>query len=151
MSLLSQPGGIVAMFPGGAVGMFGPRGFTRMPAVAAILDEYEVGDPCADLVTFLDLPRSAAVRLLKLLPANQADVAAQGAPSFADLIAATRRCATARFTGVRITPRRLDERILLDAVTISGDDVTPACRRRLEALQPVRLEVTERRLTARWT
>ena len=151
MSLLSQPGGIVAMFPGGAVGMFGPRGFTRMPAVSAILDEYEVGDPCADLVAFADLPRTDAVRLLKLLPANQAEVAAQGAPSFADLIAATRRCPTARFTGVRITPRRLDERIVLDAVSISGDDVTPARRRRLEALHPGRLEVTEHGITASWT
>jgi hypothetical protein len=151
MSLLSQPGGIVAMFPGGAVGMFGARGFTRMPAVAGLLDEYEVSDPCADLVAFADLPRADAVRLLKVLPANQADVAAQGAPSFSELIAATRRCSTARFAGVRITPRRLDERIVLDAITICGAEVTPACRRRLESLHPVGLEVTEDKLTARWT
>lgn len=150
MSLLSQPGGIVAMFPGGAVGMFGARGFTRMPAVAEILDDYEVGDPCADLVAFADLPRADAVRLLKLLPDNQADVAAQGAPSFSELIAATRRCSTARFAGVRITPRRLDERIVLDAVTVCGAETTPARRRRLEALHPVRLEMTEGTLTASW-
>jgi hypothetical protein len=150
MSLLSQPGGIVAMFPGGAVGMFGPRGFTRMPEVAAILDAYEVGDPYADLVAFADLPRAEAVRLLELLPVNQADVAASDAPTFAELLAATRRCATARFTGVRVAPRRLDERIVLDALSIAGDDVTPARRRRLAALNPVSLAVTEHLLVARW-
>lgn len=150
MSLLSQPGGIVAMFPGGAVGMFGPRGFTRMPEVAAILDPYEVGDHHADLVAFADLPRSDAVRLLKLLPVNQADVAASDAPTFAALLAATRRCATARFAGVRVAPRRLDERIVIDAVSLAGEDATPARRRRLEALNPASLEVTEHRLVARW-
>jgi hypothetical protein len=67
------------------------------------------------------------------------------------LIAATRRCSTARFAGVRVTPRRFDERIVLDAVTICGAEVTPARRRRLDALHPVWLEVTEGRLTASWT
>ncbi len=121
MSLLSQPGGIVAMFPGGSVGMFGPRGFTRMPEVAAILDPYEVGDPYADLVAFADLPRAEAVRLLKLLPANQADVAASDAPTFAELLAATRRCDCALHRGAGRA-----------------------------ALNPESLEVPEHLLVARW-
>ena len=115
-----------------------------------MLDPFEAGDPAADIIGFSGLPRAEAVRLLALLPANQADVAAPGAPTFAQLLSLTRRCATARFDGFRLSSRRFDERIVLDSVTFSGDDVTPARRRRLAALQPTTLEERDHLLVARW-
>jgi hypothetical protein len=150
VSLLSQPGGIVAVFPGGAVGVYGPRGFTRRPEVADVLDPFELGDPAGDLVELSGIPVRDAALLLALLPANQADVAAPGAPSFAALLAAARGWATATFGGFRVAPRRFDERIVLDSLTLSGDDVTPARRRRLLDLAPSTLEAHDHLLVARW-
>jgi len=150
MSLLSQPGGIVAVFPGGAVGVYGPRGFTRRPEVTDVLDPFEVGDSTADLVDFHGMPAHDAALLLALLPVNQADVAAPGAPSFAALIEAAGGWATATFGGFRVSLRRFDERVVLDSLTLSGDDVTPARRRRLSALAPSTLDVHDHLLVARW-
>jgi len=150
MSLLSNVDGIVGVFPGGGVGMYGPTGFTRRPGVVAILDRYELDDRDADVVTFEGLPHRAAERLLVALPDNQEHVSARRGPSFRELLDLTAGCPSVRFSGFRVSARRFDERIVLDGFEMVSNDVTDALRVRLHYRHPVLQVDDELSLTARW-
>ena len=150
MSLLASPGGIVAVFPGGGVGLFGPTGFTRRPAVATLLAPYEVDDPDGDVVTFDGLPRRTAAALLGVLPTNQGEVGTGDAPSFRELLDLTLRCPSARFRGYRASPRRFDERIALDGFVVRRKEMTAAVRARVDLLGPCEVTDDGRTVTVRW-
>jgi hypothetical protein len=150
MGLLSNLDGIVEVFPGGGVGMYGPTGFTRRSAVSAILDRYELDDPDADVVTFEGLPHAAAQRLLRVLPPNQQHVSARRGPSFQEMIDLTASCPSTCFSGFRVSARRFDERIVLDGFDMLRADVSDALRVRLHYRHPA-LEVDDEiSLAARW-
>ena len=150
MSLLASPGGIIAVFPGGGVGLFGPTGFTRRPAVAALLRSYERDDPDGDVVTFDGLPRRAAAKMLALLPANQGDVGAGDAPSFRELLDLLCECPSARLHGYRTSSRRFDERVALDGFTVRRKEMTASVSERLDALAPCSIHDDGRLVTVRW-
>ena len=151
MSLLSSPGGMVAVFPGGGAGVYGPTGFTRRPGVAAILAPYELDDPDGDVVAFDGLPHYAAAQLLSVLPLNQGEVAAANGPSFRELLELTASCPSARFSGYRVSPRRFDERVALDGFVVHAKDVTDALRIRLHHRGPCLQVETGFELAVRWS
>jgi len=150
MRLLANLDGIVGVFPGGGVGMYGPTGFTRRPGVLAILDRYEIDDPEADIVAFEGLPHGAAERLLTVLPHNQEYVSARRGPSFRELLDLTAACPSVCLSGFRVSARRFDERIVLDGFEMVSHDVTDALRVRLHYRHPALQVDDELSLTARW-
>jgi hypothetical protein len=150
MGLLASPGGIVAVFPGGGVGLFGPTGFTRRPAITNLLASYELDDPRADVVRFDGVPRRVVARLLALLPANQADVGTDAAPSFREMLDLAADCPSARFHGYRTSPRRFDERVALLGFTVRRKELTSAMRERVARFTPCALEHDRQSVTICW-
>jgi hypothetical protein len=136
MSVRSNPRSAVEVYPGEGQGTYGPVGFTRRPAVAAMLTAYEVGGAGSDVVAFDGVPHYIASQLLAMLPPSQADVAAGLGPSFAELIEATADCPSARFSGYRVLSPRPDERVVLDGFQVHAKDMSESLRSWLDDAGP---------------
>jgi hypothetical protein len=136
MSVRSNPRSAVEAYPGEGRGAYGPVGFTRRPAVAAMLAAYENGDAGNGAVEFDGLPHYVAAELLTMLPPNQADVAPGLGPSFRELVEATAHCPSARFSGYRVLSPRPDERVVLDGFQVHLKDMTDSLRSWLDYAGP---------------
>jgi hypothetical protein len=103
-------------------------GFTRRPAVAAMLTPYELGGAGSDVVAFEGVPHYIASQLLAMLPRHQAEVAPGLGPSFEELIEVTADCPSTRFSGYRVLSPRPDERVVLDGFQVHAKDMSESLR-----------------------
>jgi hypothetical protein len=101
--------------------LYARAGFTRTPAIRAILDPIE-GASYGGIVPFAGLTVAGIRALRSLLPRTVTADRQNEAPTFAQLTALGRRFPAARFGGYRVMEARWDERIMLDSVVVPETD-----------------------------
>lgn len=106
------------------------RGYTRDPAIRAILDRHEVlggSDPEeGQIVHFDGLTFDDAIRLMEHLPAWHLKQRQNESPTIREMIQLGFRFAGITFHGYRVPPDRDDERISFEGFQIPKSETNPS-------------------------
>lgn len=107
---------------------YGPEGFTRVSSVREILDPLESDQVYAfeynaGAVYFVGLTPAAARRLMEILPPEQRQDCLEASPTFEDFVRLGERYPMIRLFGYRIVPEQDDERVTIQGLMVSKDEL----------------------------